>query len=1053
MASKKGATAEKEVEMTEEEARLSRLKIWSKLAMHNVHLVSKMDSQNLFTVLDPMDRQELPLADLDKLRQVKGPGGGVIFTEDEFKVLKEDCGKRGTGKFNADDLHWALTEGDLAYHVVKGSLVKKIKVGRNECTRDDLIAWMKYEHESKQALFSLPLAIVLFIIFIVMTSTHVDQLSAYYMIFGFTNFAGDPSFNDISGLKSYLSGTLLGSMLVQDLQWYPNPGRIGSYQQLIGGMRVTATNTPPYDCGLPHQFDRVYDNQFGGRCYKSDDLGQQQSLSEYFFYHVDKAVSKAKLGNLTKTDWLSVNTTSVEIEFLMYNGHYRVFTHYDMYATFDNVGKGKMRIERESWKGDPYFDWQPWVHDAMFILILCRMIYSEMKQLLPALANGLAGFFEYMNFWSAVDWLTVFCGFGYFGIWGYTVKVIYADFRNALSGLASQELDYAVNATGAYLNLTTYKATVDASGKPDYLVSAKTLLDTTKWLSSIHGYMRVYVFLYVFILILKFFKAFRANPRLDVVVRTLTGSTVDVIHFAFVFFSILAVFAYSGFFAFGSQTDGQEGQAWYALIHMWMTIVGNAGNGSPVGTYEKTLFRVWLLVYAFLMLNVLLGMLLGVVFDAYFSALGAVSNPQTLSEQLREAFQTARETRGFVDMWFLICELEDSNAPAHPGKVVTARSLRKAFEDSKMSKKNADWLIKQATQYAKKADTSETISLSDALRIIGQVNNSSLSLGAIADRMHQKLMEERERMESMNERFNASLDGSDFSLGPTTVPFMLTDLASSSPPTDQALPESPQNTALGAGVGLTTSTSQPALQAFKALSDEELLMQEIKALESSCENFSQGNQIMLKNIRAHVEMHLNRAVPWSDRGETANEWYRAAGSSLVEKAANLHAGLETISASFEGVDYAALEAVPESARQALDVLCQDTKHPNGDFMAESESRLLETFKKDKDDEGILLMPFASITRADKSIKEMEKIFKKLGEQVTLLTADVRETSEAKNMISKAEQALRQARGNAGNSPSRAGPSGSAEASKSTGHSRPPTDGSLTNKRLPPVPFS
>eukprot|EP00438_Fugacium_kawagutii_P007826 Skav212605 [mRNA] locus=scaffold2176:112351:117051:- [translate_table: standard] len=50
--------------------------------------------------------------------------------------------------------------------------------------------------------------------------------------------------------------------------------------------------------------------------------------------------------------------------------------------------------------------------------------------------------------------------------------------------------------------------------------------------------VRLVIVLYIFVLMLKFFKSFKANKRLNVVINTLTHSVKDVSHFAIVFLTI-----------------------------------------------------------------------------------------------------------------------------------------------------------------------------------------------------------------------------------------------------------------------------------------------------------------------------------------------------------------------------------------------------------------------------------------------------------------------------------------------------------------------------------
>lgn len=46
----------------------------------------------------------------------------------------------------------------------------------------------------------------------------------------------------------------------------------------------------------------------------------------------------------------------------------------------------------------------------LFILILARILYGEVKELLPAVATGLDGIMNYLQPWNVVDWLTIVWG-------------------------------------------------------------------------------------------------------------------------------------------------------------------------------------------------------------------------------------------------------------------------------------------------------------------------------------------------------------------------------------------------------------------------------------------------------------------------------------------------------------------------------------------------------------------------------------------------------------------------------------------------------------------
>ena len=60
---------------------------------------------------------------------------------------------------------------------------------------------------------------------------------------------------------------------------------------------------------------------------------------------------------------------------------------------------------------------------------------------------------------------------------------------------------------------------------------------------------------FTFVMMFRFFKAFRANPRLAIAVNTLVKAAVDILHFFVVFLTIFLVFTLIAYIMFGSQVS------------------------------------------------------------------------------------------------------------------------------------------------------------------------------------------------------------------------------------------------------------------------------------------------------------------------------------------------------------------------------------------------------------------------------------------------------------------------------------------------------------------
>merc|ERR1719487_2187797 len=65
------------------------------------------------------------------------------------------------------------------------------------------------------------------------------------------------------------------------------------------------------------------------------------------------------------------------------------------------------------------------------------------------------------------------------------------------------------------------------------------------------GKFRMLMVVYTASIILAFFKAFQANPRLNLVTKTILVAASDLLHFGIVFSSIFIAFAFMGYLIFG----------------------------------------------------------------------------------------------------------------------------------------------------------------------------------------------------------------------------------------------------------------------------------------------------------------------------------------------------------------------------------------------------------------------------------------------------------------------------------------------------------------------
>eukprot|EP00419_Tripos_fusus_P064457 CAMPEP_0172914584 /NCGR_PEP_ID=MMETSP1075-20121228/192685_1 /TAXON_ID=2916 /ORGANISM="Ceratium fusus, Strain PA161109" /LENGTH=509 /DNA_ID=CAMNT_0013773525 /DNA_START=37 /DNA_END=1562 /DNA_ORIENTATION=+ len=156
----------------------------------------------------------------------------------------------------------------------------------------------------------------------------------------------------------------------------------------------------------------------------------------------------------------------------------------------------------------------------------------------------------------------------------------------------------------------------------------------------------------------------------------------------------------------------------------WRNLMGEFDVDGMELVAGQDITYVWMLCYQFLVLLVLLNMLLAIIMDTY----ALVNSPGSLSiwTQVKEAVKTVQETRGHVDMWYLIVQLEDDDYDRHPDDTVTSKSLRRAFDNKHMSRHNAEYLIRKTNEFVAGKEQQSDLRLSDAVRLISRMNTAVL---------------------------------------------------------------------------------------------------------------------------------------------------------------------------------------------------------------------------------------------------------------------------------------------------------------------------------------
>jgi len=362
--------------------------------------------------------------------------------------------------------------------------------------------------------------------------------------------------------------------------------------------------------------------------------------------------------------------------------------------------------------------------DIVYIIILARMTYAELMEMLPRLLNGLDGFIQYWEFWNLVDWLNIAFGSVFFALWFMICEENAGPLQAAILALPTKKLDTWVISNTSYMKPDELNDYVEG-GTAKYTDQIAHVHQVAAGIAATHGNLRTVTFFYTFTLMLKFFKAFQANPRLNIVVMTMTSAAVDIIHFFIVFMTIFCVFSLMASLIFGPKMIEFSTQM-RAFFYCWRILLGE-WDLEPMEGVDYYFANIWFNAFQIMVMMILLNIMLAIIMDTYSGVVG-IGGDVTIWEQTRLAVNTVRETRGHVDLLYIRCEMEDEDAMSHPGEHVTSKSLRKAFEGDKMTRANADYLVRKTVEWMEEKEEECELKMHDAIKLIAQTKTAVLKI-------------------------------------------------------------------------------------------------------------------------------------------------------------------------------------------------------------------------------------------------------------------------------------------------------------------------------------
>jgi len=336
------------------------------------------------------------------------------------------------------------------------------------------------------------------------------------------------------------------------------------------------------------------------------------------------------------------------------------------------------------------------VFDGIYAMFSLVPMYYETKDMIHMMR--LSGFHDglraYWGVWNIVDWVNISSFFISCVIWLFCCLSMWED---TIQSVLREDGDKSVLAHGIM----------------DLSVEKLEKLDKEfAGIISLFNSLRIIMGLTACSILLKFFKAFQANPRLQLVTNTMVKAATDIVHFSIVLFAVFIGFALTGHILFGNDLVQFRNFA-SAMDTCFIVLMGefawyaeasesnleSMGSGMPRG-----MLTFWFWLYMVFVLMILLNMLLAIILDHYTELVTQIKldlEVPALWEQSYHYLQNMRHTKDHIPLAHLKVLLEDDDTPCHTQNAVTEHTLLQAFPE--MSRHQADHLMKWLRNESRKA--------------------------------------------------------------------------------------------------------------------------------------------------------------------------------------------------------------------------------------------------------------------------------------------------------------------------------------------------------------
>jgi hypothetical protein len=270
----------------------------------------------------------------------------------------------------------------------------------------------------------------------------------------------------------------------------------------------------------------------------------------------------------------------------------------------------------------------------------------------------------------------------------------------------------------------------------EYLTATDDLHAEVAKLSGFLMLSRLLICWYTLLIMFRFFKAFKAQPRLAVVTNTITRSLTDLAHFLVVLMVVMFAYAVAAMFLFGHRLLNFA-EVGTALNTCFLIMIGDF-DFMELSAEDPLAAVFWFWSYMILVALIMLNMLLAIIMDVYTEVKMDASGQDAIWTQARKVLQDSWGHRDWIKVRQIVDQV--NNLPMKITQLDKDLLLELVPE---MVEPQAMALIAETLE-AEKQDENKGMAMSDAMKMVGWIK---IAVQKIARRIEDILTIEKEEKE------------------------------------------------------------------------------------------------------------------------------------------------------------------------------------------------------------------------------------------------------------------------------------------------------------------